>query len=43
MEPQADVRAAYDDHFARWTSVYQRVLQLSEEGLLRPMWWPAGA
>lgn len=43
VEPQADVRAAYDDHFARWTSVYQRVLQLSEEGLLRPMWWPAGA
>ena len=43
VEPQADVRAAYDDHFERWTSVYQRVLQLSEEGLLRPMWWPAGA
>jgi autoinducer-2 kinase len=43
VEPQAAVRAAYDEHYARWASVYPRILQLSEEGLLRPMWWPAGA
>jgi len=43
VEPQAAARAAYDEHYARWASVYPRVLQLSEEGLLRPMWWPAGA
>ena len=43
VEPQPAARAAYDEHFARWAAVYARVLQLSEEGLLRPMWWPAGA
>ncbi len=43
IEPQAANRAAYDEQFARWSAVYARVLQLSEEGLLRPMWWPAGA
>ena len=39
----AAVKIAYDEHYARWASVYPRVLALSEEGLLRPMWWPAGA
>jgi autoinducer 2 (AI-2) kinase len=43
VEPQAANRATYDEQFALWTAVYARVLQLSEEGLLRPMWWPAGA
>jgi len=43
LEPQPAARSAYDEHFARWRAVYARVLQLSEEGLLRPMWWPAGA
>jgi autoinducer 2 (AI-2) kinase len=43
VEPVAANRAAYDEQFARWSAVYARVLQLSEEGLLRPMWWPAGA
>lgn len=43
VEPQAGPRRAYDAHFARWTEVYPRILALSESGLLRPMWWPAGA
>jgi autoinducer 2 (AI-2) kinase len=43
IEPGSADRAAYDEHFARWAAVYPRILALSEEGLLRPMWWPAGA
>jgi autoinducer 2 (AI-2) kinase len=35
--------AAYTEHFDRWTKLYPRLLDLSEAGLLRPMWWPAGA
>jgi autoinducer 2 (AI-2) kinase len=43
VDPNVANVAAYDDAFARWTAVYQSVLELSETGLLRPMWWPAGA
>ncbi|MFI5262643.1 MAG: FGGY-family carbohydrate kinase, partial [Candidatus Limnocylindrales bacterium] len=43
FRPDPATRAVYDAAFASWSVVYQRVLQLSEEGLLRPMWWPAGA
>ena len=35
--------AAYDEHFDRWSKLYPRQLSLAEEGLLHPMWWPAGA
>ena len=37
--PRAD---AYDEQYARWRELYPRILGLSEAGLLRPMWWPAG-
>ena len=43
FHPDSGNRAVYDDGYGTWTTVYQRILQLSEEGLLRPMWWPAGA
>jgi autoinducer 2 (AI-2) kinase len=43
VEPDRAACSAYDEHYARWSAVYPRILQLSEEGLLRPMWWPAGA
>ncbi len=43
FEPDAAARAAYDEHFADWSGLYPRILDLSEAGLLRPMWWPAGA
>lgn len=43
VEPDPGARAAYDAHFARWAELYPRILGLSESGLLRPMWWPAGA
>jgi hypothetical protein len=35
--------AIYAGLFERWLTIYQRVLELSEAGLARPMWWPAGA
>jgi autoinducer 2 (AI-2) kinase len=43
VEPDPAHRAIYDDSFGRWRDVYQRVLALTERGLARPMWWPAGA
>lgn len=43
VEPDPAARDAYDAHFARWSELYGRMLDLSEAGLLRPMWWPAGA
>ena len=43
IEPNPAARAAYDEHYARWAEVYPKILALSETGLLRPMWWPAGA
>ncbi len=43
LEPDPVARSIYEEAFERWVAVYPRILQLSEEGLLRPMWWPAGA
>ncbi|HET6820679.1 MAG TPA: autoinducer-2 kinase [Candidatus Limnocylindria bacterium] len=43
VDPNPEATAAYDAHYARWREAYARVLELSESGLLRPMWWPAGA
>ena len=43
IEPNAANVEAYAGLFDRWASIYQRVLELSEAGLARPMWWPAGA
>ena len=42
-EPREDARDAYDERYAAWRALYPRILDLSESGLLRPMWWPAGA
>jgi autoinducer 2 (AI-2) kinase len=43
VEPQSEARRTYDERYAAWRSLYPRILDLSEAGLLRPMWWPAGA
>jgi autoinducer 2 (AI-2) kinase len=43
VEPDPEAHARYDALFARWRELYPRILELSEAGLLRPMWWPAGA
>jgi autoinducer-2 kinase len=43
FEPGAAAQRTYDERFAAWRALYPRILELSEDGLLRPMWWPAGA
>jgi autoinducer 2 (AI-2) kinase len=43
FEPEASAQAVYDERFGAWQALYPRILDLSEAGLLRPMWWPAGA
>jgi autoinducer 2 (AI-2) kinase len=43
FEPAAEAHAVYDERYATWRALYPRILDLSESGLLRPMWWPAGA
>jgi autoinducer-2 kinase len=43
FEPQPSAVAAYDDSYAAWQQIYQRMLDLSEEGLLSPLWRAAGA
>jgi autoinducer 2 (AI-2) kinase len=43
FEPDVEAGEVYDDRYATWRELYPRILDLSESGLLRPMWWPAGA
>ena len=43
FEPAAAAVSAYHDGYARWQQVYRRMLELSEEGLLSPLWRAAGA
>jgi len=43
FEPAAAAVSAYNDSYARWQQVYQRMLALSDEGLLSPLWRAAGA
>src|SRR5262249_37515304 len=42
FEPDPAAHAAYAQHVARWREVYPRQLELSEAGLLRPLWRAAG-
>lgn len=43
FEPEPAARETYDERYAAWRALYPRILDLSESGLLRPMWRPAGA
>jgi autoinducer 2 (AI-2) kinase len=43
FEPQPAAVAAYHDNYARWLELYPRMLELSEDGLLNPLWRAAGA
>jgi autoinducer-2 kinase len=42
VEPQDDAVAAYDELYGRWRDLYRRSLELSEAGLVRPLWRAAG-
>ena len=42
VEPRAEAVAAYDELYVRWRELYRRSLELSEAGLVRPLWRAAG-
>jgi len=41
--PNRQNHERYMDHYQKWRAVYQRCLQMVEEGLLRPMWAAPGS
>jgi autoinducer-2 kinase len=43
VEPDPVAVAQYRPLYTQWRGVYDRMLELSEEGLLRPLWRAAGA
>lgn len=43
FEPDPAAAAEYADSYARWRQVYQRILDITEDGLLSPLWRAAGA
>jgi autoinducer-2 kinase len=42
VEPQADASRTYADLYEQWAELYRRSLEISEAGLVRPMWRAAG-
>jgi CO/xanthine dehydrogenase Mo-binding subunit len=42
FEPQPAAVAAYDSLYEKWLELYRRSLELSEAGLVRPLWRAAG-
>ena len=43
LVPDAANHKAYEGLYADWSEVYARSLEMVEDGLLKPLWWPAGA
>jgi autoinducer 2 (AI-2) kinase len=43
FEPDAAAAAVYDERYAIWRTVYQRMPDMCDEGLLSPLWRAAGA
>lgn len=43
FEPDPAAVSAYHDSYAAWQQIYPRMLGMSEEGLLHPLWRAAGA
>jgi autoinducer 2 (AI-2) kinase len=43
FEPDPVAVAAYDQKYATWRQVYQRMLDITDDGLLSPLWRAAGA
>jgi autoinducer-2 kinase len=43
FEPDPDGAEAYASLYEKWLELYRRSLELSESGLVRPLWRPAGA
>ena len=43
FEPRPEAVAVYDDRYDRWRQIYPRMLELSEDGLVNPLWRAAGS
>ena len=43
FEPDRAAAAAYDERYATWREIYRRMLDITQDGLLRPLWRAAGA
>ena len=43
FEPEPAAVTAYHSSYARWQQIYPRMLELSEDGLLNPLWRAAGS
>jgi autoinducer-2 kinase len=43
FEPESAAVASYDERYPAWRTIYSRMLELSEEGLLSPLWRAAGS
>jgi autoinducer 2 (AI-2) kinase len=43
FDPDPAAVAAYDRKYATWREVYQRMLDITDDGLLSPLWRAAGA
>ena len=43
FEPGPGAMSAYERSYAAWRQIYPRMLDLSEAGLLNPLWRAAGA
>jgi autoinducer 2 (AI-2) kinase len=43
FEPDPAAAAAYDERYETWREVYQRMLDMTDDGLLNPLWRAAGA
>jgi autoinducer 2 (AI-2) kinase len=41
-EPQPEAQAAYDRLYRQWAQLYSRWLEVSDAGLLRPLWRAGG-
>jgi autoinducer 2 (AI-2) kinase len=43
FEPDPAAVAAYDERYAAWREIYRRMLDITDDGLLVPLWRAAGA
>ena len=43
FEPDPAAAAGYDERYLAWRTIYSRMLEMSEEGLLNPLWRAAGS
>jgi autoinducer-2 kinase len=43
IEPDPAAAAIYDERYAAWRTIYSRMLDISADGLLNPLWQAAGA